>query len=554
MNFFADDVFETFEDNPTEKGDQFELDPDLNDEARHRKLLRGVHMQQLCALNNLDSIATGPGKAEAVLPGLDDALREVLSPDELLPDDLNELSELQQAAASSLQRLMSVNTVEITGSAQGIELTRPRSQKCRVSSLALHSGILPINIMLLDTITTQTALDAAILLLDTILPQLSFDAVKKELLPVALAKSKITAVPLARAASCRIVGAVAKAQRMSAVDAEGVLIDGGVLQLCQDTEASVRKCMALELEVAARIVGQTEGSTAEALVSELVELCEDEDEQVVAAGFSSLMSLADFFCTGPCGARVLAVLEATFLSKDAALTANLLLMFASKVGLLVTKLRQAALVHAGGDAGAMAGSLLQKAMQLLSHRPPHSAAVRHALAFNLPALAHSILVGSAPPTSAAEAIDRRRQYSRSIAPFVSQYLVRDEAARVRRAVAAGLHVLGGMLAPKLAADIEWGCVRSVETMAVQLMRDRVQEVRCTMMESLPPLLAVRSCASGAQEVTQTQEEGVCGIVASLSLVAWPTPTLSLLSVSRAQSHILSHAYTQVLSSPSVWTS
>lgn len=115
------------------------------------------------------------------------------------------------------------------------------------------------------------------------------DLVKGEILEYALFKGSYTESVQNRILCCRLFGAIAT--RFDGQTIVDTFLDKAIT-MCQDTEYTVRKCMAEQLLVICQSIGL--GKAKETLAKELFQLLEDETKEVKNEAFRTLVRLLDF--------------------------------------------------------------------------------------------------------------------------------------------------------------------------------------------------------------------------------------------------------------------
>jgi len=129
---------------------------------------------------------------------------------------------------------------------------------------------------------TNIWLDALI----KVVPYLSNDVVKRDVLPMAISKGRLSQPTASRLHSCKIIGAIS--QKFDANTIKKELVPT-MRQLCQDVDQDVRSCMCLQLQDVAFSFGPTD--TKGLIMDEIVELAADEESQVRVAAFDTFIAI-----------------------------------------------------------------------------------------------------------------------------------------------------------------------------------------------------------------------------------------------------------------------
>lgn len=305
----------------------------------------------------------------------------------------------------------------------------------------------------LDVISEIQQKDYAVeasLALVALLPRIGTAIKKTQILRVAIEKGDVSQTPGSRLICCIVLGAVTALNLVSAPDIEGLYLQK-MMSLCQDTDAEVRKCMCIQLDGLARAIG--EEFARKELLSELLELLNDEEEQVKQTAFLTLLSLVDFFSARDCSKLIIPELASIAESPPEYLVPYL----AERFGQLVTKL--ATLNYLGDDSGQV---FLQGFSKLCLHEDPET---RQFCAYNFPAVVK--VFGSA--------------YASTLMDNLLVKLASDPNEEVRHHIAAGIHEVAVMVGQQRA-------MRYLKELVLSLLNDNSPVVQGMAISRIPLLL------------------------------------------------------------------
>ncbi|CEG43147.1 Protein phosphatase 2A regulatory subunit A and related proteins [Plasmopara halstedii] len=191
--------------------------------------------------------------------------------------------------------------------------------------------LVPFALDIIAEIQQKDQAEEASLALVALLPRVGTAIKKTQILRLAMEKGDVSQTPGSRLICCFVLGAVTALNLVAAPDIEGLYFQK-MMSLCQDTDAEVRKCMCIQLDGLARAIG--EDFARKELLSELLELLKDEEEQVKQAAFMTLLSLVDFFSPRDCIKQIIPELICIAES----IPAYLVPCLAERYGQLVTRL------------------------------------------------------------------------------------------------------------------------------------------------------------------------------------------------------------------------
>ncbi|KXJ20795.1 Serine/threonine-protein phosphatase 4 regulatory subunit 4 [Exaiptasia diaphana] len=121
------------------------------------------------------------------------------------------------------------------------------------------------------------------------------DIIKREVLPIAIAKGQLSQSVTCRLASCKLLGNIAPKFEPFWIKKELMTL---VTSLSQDVDYEVRACMCQELEPVARALGWE--TTKTMIIPELVELTNDEENSVRLAGLETITNLLNLLDDDTC--------------------------------------------------------------------------------------------------------------------------------------------------------------------------------------------------------------------------------------------------------------
>ncbi|OWZ21991.1 hypothetical protein PHMEG_0003360 [Phytophthora megakarya] len=311
--------------------------------------------------------------------------------------------------------------------------------------------LVPFALDIIAEIQQKDFAEEASLSIIALLPRVGTALKKTQILRVAIEKGDVSQTPGSRLICCFILGAITALNLLSAPDIEGLYFQK-MIALCQDTDAEVRKCMCIQLDGLARAVG--EEHACKELLSELLELLNDEEEQVKQTAFLTLISLFDFFPTRDRTKQIIP----EFIRLAESLPDYLVPCLAEQYGQLVTKL--SVLNHLGNDTGPV---FLQSYAKLCSHEELE---IRQYCAFNFPAFVQAY--GST--------------YVSTLMDDLLAKLASDPHEEVRHHIAAGIHEVATLLGQQRA-------MRYLKTLILNLMNDESPIVQGMTISRTPQLLS-----------------------------------------------------------------
>ncbi|KAL8008162.1 putative serine/threonine-protein phosphatase 4 regulatory subunit 4 [Plasmopara halstedii] len=311
--------------------------------------------------------------------------------------------------------------------------------------------LVPFALDIIAEIQQKDQAEEASLALVALLPRVGTAIKKTQILRLAMEKGDVSQTPGSRLICCFVLGAVTALNLVAAPDIEGLYFQK-MMSLCQDTDAEVRKCMCIQLDGLARAIG--EDFARKELLSELLELLKDEEEQVKQAAFMTLLSLVDFFSPRDCIKQIIPELICIAES----IPAYLVPCLAERYGQLVTRL--ASLNYLGKDTGQV---FLQGYSRLCYHEEFET---RQFCAYNFPAIVK--VFGSA--------------YASMLMDDLLLRLASDSSDEVRQHIAAGMHEVAVLIGQQQA-------MRYLKESALNLINDNSPIVQGMAISKLPSLLS-----------------------------------------------------------------
>jgi hypothetical protein len=277
---------------------------------------------------------------------------------------------------------------------------------------------------------------------------LDMSAVTTQLIALALKKGEHSEPHDQRVFGCQLIGRLCR--RMDAASIVSTILNKA-MNLCQDTETSVRVAMCGQLGEVARAVGLV--LTKDRITAELFELLVDEEKLVSRAAFTALIDLVEFF-DPPYRREHFYPIIKSYISSPPEEVLSLLI---DEFGRFMWKIKSD--IQCNEDITLFSNFFRQSAMKA-------DPEVRRLCAFNLPAVVASLPI-SVYPTHLSQ---------------IQKSLAVDTNPSSRRAIAAGMHELCVLLGDKAALFLK--------DSFVALVQDPVLQVRTMIAAHLAPLLGV----------------------------------------------------------------
>lgn len=272
----------------------------------------------------------------------------------------------------------------------------------------------------------------------------------REVVPFALGKVEHGSPSDQRMLGCQLFGRMAR--RLPADTISSTFLSKA-MSLCQDTDVQIRVGMCAQLGEVARGVGLE--TTKARITAELFDLLVDEEKLVSRAAFTCLIDLVEFF-DAPYRREHFYPIIRSYISSPPEEVLSLLI---EEFGRFLWKIKS-------DIQGAEDITLFANFFRQCAQKPDPE--VRRMCAFNLPAV-----VASLPITTYATHLTH-----------VTKALAVDPHPPVRRAIAAGLHELFGLLGDKASFYLE--------DSFMALIKDSMLEVRTHIVSHLSAMLTVFS--------------------------------------------------------------
>ncbi|XP_062523432.1 serine/threonine-protein phosphatase 4 regulatory subunit 4-like isoform X2 [Corticium candelabrum] len=224
-------------------------------------------------------------------------------------------SETQRKVLPKICELVPSAHVDIqVGAAEAFSLLLENKQ---LTAHTFHSMLFPTVLNGLES-RERVVSSAWVKTLLVVVSSYSSDVIRREILPIALAKGQLSQTVLSRLASCEILGQIATKFEAVRVCRELLSL---VTSLCQDVDYEVRACMCRQLAPIAKQLGSE--LTGNLILPELIELAKDEECTVRIACLETLVSILDQLDKELRVSSVIPLVrecfESAFASKDASL-------------------------------------------------------------------------------------------------------------------------------------------------------------------------------------------------------------------------------------------
>lgn len=200
-------------------------------------------------------------------------------------------SNLEDASSKQVRKVISIMLDSMWAQDPELQLHAPHYIVDFLSAVdpVIASEIYDVTTTML-TVQTAQVREAWSTLLLALVKHLSADELQNQVIPLAIKKTEHAMHQDQRELSCHLLGTLCKHIPRHLVEST---IVPKALALCQDTNASVRKHICVELGVIARSLGI---EAAESTVApEIFELLNDEEHGVSCQAFSCLLDLVEFF-------------------------------------------------------------------------------------------------------------------------------------------------------------------------------------------------------------------------------------------------------------------
>jgi hypothetical protein len=264
----------------------FQLNESLSDLERSLKLIaQTVPIQLICAFRSISRLAINAVKRnKAPGPTSTERLVELFDAAVATLTETTNQEIINTAVASTLAFTYFVETHAEETDTEALHVVS--KQLLRMSLAILNRGIKDRE----SNKDRSEGFNQILELLPRVMACVSLDACTSIAIPMVTVMADVSRSDESRMVACDVLGAIAQAKKLNEQQCESMLLPI-VVRLCQDTSDHVRKCMSHQLGACLRLF--TTSILVEQLLSEILELLEDEKDHVRCEMVSTTITVLD---------------------------------------------------------------------------------------------------------------------------------------------------------------------------------------------------------------------------------------------------------------------
>ena len=264
----------------------FQLNESLSDLERSLKLIaQTVPIQIICAFRSISRLAINAVKRnKAPGPTSTERLVELFDAAVATLTETTNQEIINTAVASTLAFTFFVETHAEETDTEALHVVS--KQLLRMSLAILNRGIKDRE----SNKDRSEGFNQTLELLPRVMACVSLDTCTSIAIPMVTVMADVSRSDESRMVACDVLGAIAQAKKLNEQQCETLLLPI-VVRLCQDTSDHVRKCMSHQLGACLRLF--TTSILVEQLLSEILELLEDEKDHVRCEMVSTTITILD---------------------------------------------------------------------------------------------------------------------------------------------------------------------------------------------------------------------------------------------------------------------